>query len=77
MDLVVRTLEESWANDDIYSGEYNEDMTMDLNPIGDEKLLELDDIDAVPNIEFDSKDQDDEDFGDVSHFVWSNEETGI
>ena len=77
MDLVVRTLEESWANDDIYSGEYNEDMTMDLNPIGDEKLLELDDIDAVPNIEIDSKHQDDEDFGDVSHFVWSNEETGI
>lgn len=75
IDLVVRTLKESWDVEDM---QCDQDVMMEsadhcganFHPIVDDTLMELDYMDAVPGIDIDFSDQDDHDLGDITNFQW-------
>jgi len=82
IDLVVRTLKESWEEDDNQEadgdGEGNDIMMEfaghDYDPLAGENMMDLDDMDIVPVIDVDFSDNDDEDLGDITNFEWTDDE---
>jgi len=82
IDLVVRTLKESWEEDDNQEvdgdGEGNDIMMEtaghDYDPLADENMMDLDDMDIVPVIDVDLSDNDNEDLGDITNFEWTDDE---
>ena len=82
IDLVVRTLKESWEEDDNQEGvgdgdgEGNDIMmepaNRDYDPLADENMMDLDDMDVVPVIDVDFNDN--EDLGDITNFEWTDDD---
>mmetsp|Transcript_20934 Transcript_20934/g.44436 ORF Transcript_20934/g.44436 Transcript_20934/m.44436 type:complete len:311 (-) Transcript_20934:45-977(-) len=83
IDLVVRTLKESWEVEDHIGdrGQTDYDIVMEpveldngFCPLDDENLMELDDMDIVPGIDIDYNYHDGQDLGDITNFEWTDEE---
>jgi len=71
LDLVVRTLQESWGDEEDVIMEPVVRDDDDCYPWNDDNLMELDDIEVVPGVDIDHID---EDFGDITNFEWIDNE---